>query len=136
MAKYRGRWGCAAPSALISPGLAHAQTCRPSGKTLPRSLETKSKGMKSNERMETSVRDTVILGTGCSGLTAAIYAGRANLKPLVIEGHEPGGQLSLTHAGGKFSRLPEGIQGPELMRTCASRQPVWNGVHVRSPGPG
>jgi len=42
------------------------------------------------------VRNTVILGTGCSGLTAAIYAARANLKPLVFDGHEPGGQLSLT----------------------------------------
>jgi len=41
--------------------------------------------------MTDTVRDTVILGTGCAGLTAAIYAARANLKPLVIEGHEPGG---------------------------------------------
>ena len=46
--------------------------------------------------MENSVRNVVILGSGCSGLTAAIYAARANLKPLVIEGHEPGGQLSIT----------------------------------------
>src|SRR6202140_2899925 len=74
--------------------------------------------------MENSVRDTVILGTGCSGLTAAIYAARANLKPLVVEGHEPGGQLSLTTLVENFPGFPEGIQGPELienMRKQASR---------------
>jgi thioredoxin reductase (NADPH) len=74
--------------------------------------------------MENSVRDTVILGTGCSGLTAAIYAARANLKPLVIEGHEPGGQLSLTTLVENFPGFPEGIQGPELienMRKQAAR---------------
>ncbi len=65
--------------------------------------------------MENSIRDTVILGTGCSGLTAAIYAARANLKPLVIEGHEPGGQLSLTTLVENFPGFPEGIQGPELI---------------------
>ena len=76
------------------------------------------------DAMENSVRDTVILGTGCSGLTAAIYAARANLKPLVIEGHEPGGQLSLTTLVENFPGFPEGIQGPELienMRRQATR---------------
>jgi thioredoxin reductase (NADPH) len=74
--------------------------------------------------MQNSVRDTVILGTGCSGLTAAIYAARANLKPLVIEGHEPGGQLSMTTLVENFPGFPEGIQGPELidnMRKQAER---------------
>jgi len=74
--------------------------------------------------MENSVRDTVILGTGCAGLTAAIYAARANLKPLVIEGHEPGGQLSMTTLVENFPGFPEGIQGPELienMRRQAAR---------------
>ncbi|HEV2964233.1 MAG TPA: thioredoxin-disulfide reductase [Candidatus Angelobacter sp.] len=74
--------------------------------------------------MENSVRETVILGTGCSGLTAAIYAGRANLKPLVVEGHEPGGQLSITTLVENFPGFPEGIQGPELidnMRKQAAR---------------
>src|SRR5258707_15796899 len=65
--------------------------------------------------MENFVRDTVILGTGCSGLTAAIYAGRANLKPLVVEGHEPGRQLSLTTLVENFPGFPEGIQGPGLI---------------------
>jgi thioredoxin reductase (NADPH) len=65
--------------------------------------------------MSDDVRDLIIIGGACAGLTAAVYAARANLKPLVIEGFEAGGQLMITSDVENFPGFPEGVLGPDLM---------------------
>ncbi len=72
----------------------------------------------------------VIIGSGCAGNTAAIYTARANLKPLVVMGHEPGGQLSITSLVENFPGFPEGVDGPVLVENMKKQAETFGAEFV------
>jgi thioredoxin reductase (NADPH) len=77
------------------------------------------------------LRDVVIVGSGCAGNTAAVYAARANLKPLVVMGHEAGGQLSITSEVENFPGFPEGVNGPDLVENMKKQAERFGAEYVR-----
>ncbi len=76
------------------------------------------------------MRNVIILGSGCAGSTAAIYTGRAGLNPLVVIGHEPGGQLYLTTDVENFPGLPDGINGPDLVASMQKQAERFGAEYV------
>ena len=76
------------------------------------------------------MRNVVIIGSGCAGNTAAIYAARANLKPLVVSGRDAGGQLALTTLVENFPGFPEGINGPDLVENMKRQAIVFGAEYM------